>query len=102
MDACECVNKNAVNFANRNITPPTLCKSSKTVHFTNTDLHPHGTVLLKTAIANVFNHNKMSPGVILFDEGATKSFIKKELTDKLHMKPVRQEVINLAIYIPSI
>ena len=39
-----------------------------------------------------------STEIILFDEGATKTFIKKELADKLNLKPIKQEVINLAVF----
>jgi hypothetical protein len=57
----------------------------------NTDDHGTNTssVLLKTAVADVADRNSVHTrnATILFDEGATRSFIRKELTDQLHQTP---------------
>ncbi|XP_063416451.1 uncharacterized protein LOC134698089 [Mytilus trossulus] len=54
-------------------------------------------VLLKTAISTVSsNENHSSQANILFDEGAQRSFITKDMADKLNLKPVRNEVITVS------
>ena len=78
-------------------TSPTPATATDTVHFTSTDRN-HGTVLLKTAKADIINGAITSHETILFDEGATKSFIKQDVVDKLNLRPVRKETINLAVF----
>ena len=78
-------------------TPPTPATGTDTVHFTSTDRN-HGTVLLKTAKADIINGAITSHEMILFDEGATKSFIKQDVVDKLNLRSVRKETINLAVF----
>jgi hypothetical protein len=55
-------------------------------------------VLLKTARADVTHQDRKEMSTILFDEGATRSFIRKELVDKLQMRPTRTEKISLAVF----
>ena len=78
-------------------TPPTPATATDTAHFTSTDRN-HGTVLLKTAKADIINGAITSHEMILFNEGATKSFIKQDVVDKLNLRSVRKETINLAVF----
>ena len=55
-------------------------------------------VLLKTAESMVFSRSKGINAYILFDEGSSKSFITAELTQKLQLKPIRKDIINLAVF----
>jgi hypothetical protein len=64
--------------------------------FANTDdsAVKGSSVLLKTAAADVTNGYHMEHITILFDEGATRSFIRKELADHLQLKTNRTEDIK--------
>lgn len=59
-----------------------------------------GSVLLKTAVADVSatGADCSEVGTILFDEGATRSFITKDLAEKLQLVPVGKERIQLATF----
>ena len=54
--------------------------------------------LLKTAIATVGAQHTYGKANILFDEGAQRSFITKNLAAQLHLQPTEKEVINLSAF----
>ena len=79
----------------QNVTTP---PSTEHAVFTN-DVSKKCPVLLKTAIADISNGNSnFETTTILFDEGATRSFVTKSTSDKLQLKPVRSEVIHLSVF----
>nr|XP_006822848.1 PREDICTED: uncharacterized protein LOC102809068 [Saccoglossus kowalevskii] len=55
-------------------------------------------VLLKTAVAPISVNTDILNATILFDEGATQSFVTRETAEKLNMKPVASEMIQLAMF----
>ena len=55
-------------------------------------------VLLKTAIAQVTSGSYTTEANILFDEGAHRSFITKDLADKLHLQKSSTELVQLATF----
>ncbi|XP_006825219.1 uncharacterized protein LOC102808985 [Saccoglossus kowalevskii] len=70
------------------------------VNFTtaaNTASH-NGPVLLKTAVTEVFAGSETATATILFDEGATRSFVTTYFADKLNAQTDKCEVINLATF----
>ena len=54
--------------------------------------------LLKTAIAAVGAQHTYGKANILFDEGAQRSFITKNLAAQLRLPPTEKEVINLSAF----
>lgn len=52
-------------------------------------------VLLQTAVAPVKFGQRTTDANILFDEGAQRSFISKNLAEKLELKPSGVEEINI-------
>ncbi|XP_071177507.1 uncharacterized protein [Mytilus edulis] len=56
----------------------------------------HPNVLLKTAIAPLSFKEQPIDAKILFDEGATRTFITRHLADKLELKPTGSEAIMLS------
>ncbi|XP_006815922.1 uncharacterized protein LOC100369222 [Saccoglossus kowalevskii] len=59
---------------------------------------PTGPVLLKTAVIQISADYEKVHANVLFDEGATRSFITTELASKLGIKSIRSEVIHLAAF----
>ena len=57
-----------------------------------------GSVLLKTAVANVSSGKQTTAATILFDEGATRSFITQDLAGKLGLKPIAHTQMKLAAF----
>ena len=55
-------------------------------------------VLLKTAIAKVTSGIYTSDANILFDEGVQRSFVTRELADKLQLQTSGTEVVQLAAF----
>ncbi|XP_064635263.1 uncharacterized protein LOC135492635 [Lineus longissimus] len=56
-------------------------------------------ILLKTAKADVSNQrDQQINATILFDEGATRTFITKHLADRIQLETARHETINLAVF----
>jgi hypothetical protein len=53
---------------------------------------------LKTAIATVGTHHTYCKANILFDEGAQRSFITKDLATQLQLQPTEKEVISLSAF----
>ncbi|XP_077865513.1 uncharacterized protein LOC144352224 [Saccoglossus kowalevskii] len=68
------------------------------VNFTATANPFKGPVLLKTAVAEVSAGSEMAIAVILFDEGATRSFVTRRFTQKLNLNPDKQEATNLSTF----
>lgn len=69
------------------------------VHSPSTTAPQHNTsVLLKTAIADVSSGKQSTSATILFDEGATRSFITQELAQKLHIRPMGQTQMQIAAF----
>ncbi|XP_074658424.1 uncharacterized protein LOC141911298 [Tubulanus polymorphus] len=66
----------------------------------NTNIRTAGPVLLKTAVADVAHRNDdhFEQAFILFDEGSTKTFITRDMADKLCLKIDSSEDINLAVF----
>ena len=58
----------------------------------------HTVTLFKTAIATVGAQHTYCKANILFDEGAQRSFITKNLAAQLHLQPTEREVINLSAF----
>ncbi|KAG1653542.1 Gypsy retrotransposon integrase-like protein 1 [Nymphon striatum] len=67
-----------------------------------TNYVPHkiskSSVILKTATAKISSPITTIETVILFDEGATRTFITEETVKKLNLKPTHAEVIHLSIF----
>ncbi|KAG1668338.1 Ubiquitin-like modifier-activating enzyme ATG7 [Nymphon striatum] len=67
-----------------------------------TNYVPHkiskSSVILKTATAKISSQITTIETVILFDEGATRTFITEETVKKLKLKPTHAEVIHLSIF----
>ena len=55
-------------------------------------------VLLKTAVAKVSALDHITTATIMFDEGATRSFITKDLAQKLQLEPSSHENIALSTF----
>ncbi|XP_074651591.1 uncharacterized protein LOC141906246 [Tubulanus polymorphus] len=66
----------------------------------NTNIRTAGPVLLKTAVADVAhgNDDHFEQAFILFDEGSTKTFITRDMADKLCLKIDSSEDINLVVF----
>ncbi|XP_060569657.1 uncharacterized protein LOC132728064 [Ruditapes philippinarum] len=61
--------------------------------------HQRSDIILKTAIAQVSSQDHTITNTnILFDEGAQRSFITKELAEKLKLKPNGSDTISLASF----
>ena len=54
--------------------------------------------LLKTAITTVGEQHTYGKANILFDDGAQRSFITKNLAAQLRLQPTKKEVINLSAF----
>jgi hypothetical protein len=52
--------------------------------------------LLKTTIATVCNQTTYCEANILFDEGAQRSFITKDLATHLELQPTEREFISVS------
>jgi hypothetical protein len=52
--------------------------------------------LLKTAIATVGNQTTYCEANILFDEGAQRSLITKDLATRLQLQPTEREFISVS------
>ena len=75
------------------LTPVTSC------HASETSMNPnHNISLLKTAIAVVTTDDRRAEANILFDEGAQRSFITKQLAKDLHLRTTRSEDVTLAAF----
>ncbi|XP_064641935.1 uncharacterized protein LOC135496506 [Lineus longissimus] len=61
-------------------------------------LSKSGTVLLKTAVAEISSGSYTYTATILFDEGATRSFITKDFARKLDITPEGSQKIQLAAF----
>ena len=75
--------------------------SGTVVHTTMTPIAPltnptHTETLLKTAIATVGNQTTYCEANILFDEGAQRSFITKDLATRLQLQPTEREFISVS------
>ncbi|XP_006812892.1 uncharacterized protein LOC102807089 [Saccoglossus kowalevskii] len=53
-------------------------------------------VLLKTVVTEISTDTQSLTAVLLFDEGATRTFITEDLAQKLNVKPSGSELIQLA------
>jgi hypothetical protein len=74
-------------------------KTVPTEHAKHTNTARSSPVLLKTAKADVSNQQGLKvDATILFDEGATRTFIKRDLADRLQLDTSRRETINLAVF----
>ena len=57
-----------------------------------------GSILLKTAIADVSFGKQSTSATILFDEGATRLFITQDLARKLDLKPIGHTQMKIAAF----
>ena len=73
-------------------------ETTKTEHATFVDNKVHGSVLLKTAVAELKSETKSTQVMILFDEGATRSFITQTTAQSLNLKPTSSELLNLTVF----
>ena len=64
--------------------------------FHSSSYRSHPNVLLKTAVAPVSFRALTTDANILFDEGAQRSFISRNLANKLELKPTGTETISLS------
>ncbi|XP_006825480.1 uncharacterized protein LOC102803144 [Saccoglossus kowalevskii] len=65
----------------------------------STDLQStSGNVLLKTAITQVYSDKASADATILFDEGATRSFISEKLAEHLHLTPDGQTSVQISTF----
>ena len=55
-------------------------------------------ILMPSALVNLKGKLRNCTGRILFDTGAHRSFITKELKDKLHLKPLHTELLNITTF----
>ena len=72
--------------------------SDATLQVFHSTTQPRSGVLLKTAVAKVPSGIYTADANILFDEGAQRSFITRELADKLQLKTAGTEVAQLAAF----
>ncbi|XP_013413205.1 uncharacterized protein LOC106175645 [Lingula anatina] len=92
--------KSEASAAQKAREPPAVEHAAST--FTQGAKNQRNVVLLKTAIVEV--SNKQTPfqlsatSGVLFDEGATRSFITEELVHKLQLQPTHSEEINLSVF----
>ncbi|XP_077997420.1 uncharacterized protein LOC144450649 [Glandiceps talaboti] len=80
---------------------PSQTASHTHVYFARTkttENSQNGPVLLKTAVAPVSTDSDTVNATILFDEGATRSFITHDLANKLNLKPNNSELVNLTTF----
>ena len=72
--------------------------SDATPRFFHSTTQPRSGVLLKTAVAKVASGIYTADANILFDEGVQRSFVTRELADKLQLKTSGTEVVQLAAF----
>ena len=72
-------------------TPGSSDATLQALHFTT---QPRSGVLLKTDVAKVTSGIYTDDVNILFDEGAQRSFVTRELADKLHLQTSGTEVVQ--------
>ena len=77
---------------------PTPGSSDATLQVFHSTTQPRSGVLLKTAVAKVTSGIYTADANILFDEGAQRSFVTRELADKLQLKTAGTEVAQLAAF----
>ena len=72
--------------------------SDATLQVLHSTTQPRSGVMLKTAVAKVTSGIYTADVNILFDEGAQRSFVTRELADKLHLLTSGTEVVQLAAF----
>ena len=72
--------------------------SDDTLQVFHSTTQPRSGVLLKTAVAQVTSRIYTADANILFDEGAQRSFVTRELADKLQLQTSGTEVVQLAAF----
>ena len=77
---------------------PTPGSSDDTLQVFHSTTQPRSGVLLKTAVAKVTSRIYTVVANILFDEGAQRSFVTRELADKLQLQTSGTEEVQLAAF----
>ena len=81
------------------IDPSSQTKPANTLCTTLSDhYYPGKQTILKTAINSLESPSASATAHILFDEGAQRSFITRELANKLDLSPERSETLNLSVF----
>ena len=81
------------------VDPSSQTKPANTLCTTLSDhYYPGKQTILKTAITSLESRSASATAHILFDEGAQRSFITRELANKLDLSPERSETLNLSVF----
>ena len=72
--------------------------STEVLYTSSSEIQQRTDVLLKTAIAPIWNCQRTASANILLDEGSHKSFISEELAKELNSKPRGTSTISLATF----